>query len=242
MSFFSWIDPMAKEDFLMSVRTAVGTLLPRVDADHPYTDRNELEGILRRSVLWLSKSAVAGFERGGFDDLDPETRAVLDRDVSAFLDVASKVDPKGPATPDQVAAALPPFLEIAEITRKYTLDEWLKSAGGLTDQAAGWAEAEGWPTKRYRWTFTEPFLGTYELDRLIYGVMGSQLALIPIGRYTMRSKGVFDLAVMPAYESIMVSRTPKGRWMIDPLPGETKSRPWNASNFVDVSEKLSRMG
>jgi hypothetical protein len=242
MSFFLWIDTMANEDFLMSVRTAVGTLLPRVDADHPYTDRDELAGILRKSSLWLTKGAVAGYERANLDDLDPKTREVLDRDVSAFLDVASNVAPKGPVTPAQVDAALPPFLEIAQITRKYTLDEWLKAAGGLTDQAAGWAEAEGWPTKRYRWTFTEPFLGTYELDRLLYGVMGSQLALIPIGRYTMRSTGVFDLAVMPAYETIMISRTLKGRWMIDPLPGETKSRRWNASNFVDVSEKLSRMG
>src|SRR5947209_4671518 len=100
---------MAKDDFLLSVRTAVGTLLPRVDAEHPYTDREELEGILRRSDLWLSKSAVAGFERDDFNDLDPETREALDRDVSAFLDVASKVDPKRPATPAQVDAALRPF-------------------------------------------------------------------------------------------------------------------------------------
>ncbi len=85
-------------------------------------------------------------------------------------------------------------------------------------------------------------MGTYELDRLIYSVMGSQMALIPVGRYTVRSRGVFDLAVMPAYESVMVSRTPSGKWTIDPLPGENKARRWNASHFVEVSEKLARMG
>ena len=233
---------MAKDDFLLSVRTAVGTLLPRVDADHPYTDRDELAGILRRSDLWLSKSAVAGFDRDDLGDLDPGTREALDRNVAAFLDVASKLNPKGPATPTQVDAALPPFLEIAEIARKYTLDEWLRAARGLIDQAAEWAEAEEWPTKRYPWTLTERFLGTYELDRLIYGVMGSQMALIPVGRYTMRSKGVFDLAVMPAYESVMISRGPSGKWMIDPLPGENKARRWNSSHFVEVSEKFARMG
>ena len=233
---------MAKEDFLMSVRTAVGTLLPPVDVDHPYTDRGELEGILRRSNLWLTRGAVAGYAQADLDDLDPQARADLDHNVAAFLDVAAKVDPQKPATPDQVDAALPSFLEIAEIARKYTLDEWLEVARGLTDQVAQWAEAEGWPTKRYRWTLTERFLGTYELDRLIYGVMGSQMALIPVGRYTMSSTGVFDLAVMPAYESLMISRSLKGRWMIDPLPGETKSRSWTLSNFVEVSEKLARMG
>jgi hypothetical protein len=233
---------MAKDEFLLSVRTAVGTLLPRVDADHPYTDRDELAGILRRSDLWLSKSAVAGFERGDFNDLDPQTREALDRSVAAFLDVASKVKPKGPATPAQVDAALQPFLEIASIARKQTLDDWLQAARGLIDQADEWAKAEGWPTKRYPWTLTERFLGTYELDRLIYGVMGSQMALIPVGRYTMSSRGSFDLAVMPAYESVMVRRGPSGKWMIDPLPGEKRAHRWNPEHFVEISEKLARMG
>ena len=233
---------MAKDDFLMSVRTAVGTLLPRVDADHPYTDRDELAGLLRKSDLWLTKSAVAGFERAGLDNLDPKTREDLDRNVAAFLDVASEVAPKKPATPAQVDAALPSFLEIAEIARKYTLDDWLEAARSLIDQADQWAKGQDWPTKRYQWTLTEPFLGTYELDRLIYGVMGSQMALIPVGRYGMRSQGVFDLAVMPSYESVMVWRGSGGKWMIDPLPGENKGHRWNAGHFVEVSEKLARMG
>jgi hypothetical protein len=233
---------MAKDDFALSVRMAVGPLLPPVDADHPYTDREELEGILRRDNVWLSRSAVAGFDRDEFNDLDPETREALDRYVVRFLEIASQVNPGGRATPAQVDAALPPFLEIASIVRKLTLDDWLEAARGLIDQAAEWAEAAGWPTKRYPWTLTERFLGTYELDRLIYGVIGSQMALIPVGRYTMRSRGSFDLAVMPAYESVMVSRGPSGKWMIDPLPGEKKAHRWNSEHFVEVSEKLARMG
>jgi hypothetical protein len=233
---------MAKDDFFLSVRTAVGTLLPRVDADHPYIDREELASILRGADLWLSRSAVAGFDPDDFDDPDPKIREDLDRYVAAFLEVASQVNPKGPATRAQVEAALPPFLEIASIVREYTLNDWLRVASGLIDEATAWAEAEGWPTKRYTWTLTERFLGTYELDRLIYGVEGSQMALIPVGRYTMSARGAFDLAVMPAYESVMVRRGPSGKWMIDPLPGENKARRWNSSHFVEVSKKLARMG
>ncbi|WP_435008586.1 hypothetical protein P12x_005794 [Tundrisphaera lichenicola] len=185
---------------------------------------------------------MAGFDRDDFNNLDPETRDALDRDVTTFLEVASEVNPKGPATPAQVDAALPPFLEIATIVRKHTLDEWLECATSLINQAVEWAENEGWPTKRYPWTLTERFLGTYQLDRLIYGVMGSQMALIPVGRYTMTSRGSFDLAVMPAYESVMVRLGPSGRWMIDPLPGEDQARRWNREYFVEVSKRLARMG
>jgi hypothetical protein len=233
---------MAKDDFLMSVRSAVGTLLPPVDADHPYTDREELAGLLRKDARWLSKRAVAGFDRDDFRDLDPETREAIDRDVEAFLKIASEVEPDGPPTPAQVDAALPPFLEIASIVRKHTLDDWLEAARGLIDEAAGWAEDAGWPTRRYPWTLTERFLGTYELDRLIYAVMGSQMALIPVGRYTMSARGAFDLAVMPAYESVLVRRGPSGKWMIAPLPGENRTLRWNSLHFVEVSEKLARMG
>jgi hypothetical protein len=217
-------------------------ILPR-DADHPYPDRDEFEGILRRSGRrWLSKDSVAGFERGDFHDLDPETRDALDRDVSTFLDVASKVDAEGHATPDQVEAAVPTFREIAEIVREQTREDWLRAARELIDQADRWAEAEGWPTKRYSWEMNEPFLGAYELDRLIYSVMGSQMALVPVGRFMMKSRGSFDLAVMPAYESVSISRKPSGRWSIEPLPGENQALIWKQQHFVEVSEKLARMG
>ena len=235
---------MAKEDFLISVRTAMGTVLPRADADHPYPDRENLEEIFRRSTsdLWLSRSAVAGFDRDDFQDLNPETRETLDRDVAAFLDVATKVNPKGPATTEQIEAALPPFLEIAEIVRERTLADWIGAARGLIDQADTWARAEEWPIKRYQWKLIDRFLGVYEVERLVYGVMGSQLALIPVGRYSAGSGGAFDLAVMPAYESVTVRRKPSGKWLIGPLPGEATSHRWKRESFVEVSKKLARMG
>jgi hypothetical protein len=235
---------MPKEDFLMSVRTAVGTVLPRVDADHPYPNRDELEGIFRKAGadLWLTRSAVAGFDRSDFDDLDLGTLDTLDKDISKFIEIATLVNPTGRATEAQFKKALPLFLEIAEIVRAYTLNEWLQAARTLIDQAEEWAKAKGWPTKRILWSFTELHLGEYELHRLIYAVMGSQMALIPVGRFMMRSKGSFDLAVMPAYETVSISRNASGRWTIEPLPGENMARTWKPIHFVEVSEKLARMG
>ena len=95
---------------------------------------------------------------------------------------------------------------------------------------------------RANWTLADRFLGTYELDRLIYGVMGSQLALIPVGRYTMKAEGSFDLAVMPAYKSLTVSLRPSGKWLIGALPGESSSHRWKQEFFLEISKKLARMG
>ena len=53
---------------------------------------------------------------------------------------------------------------------------------------------------------TEDFIGQYKLDRLVYSAEGVQLALISVGRYAPGTEGMFDLAVMPAYDSVMVVR------------------------------------
>jgi hypothetical protein len=233
---------VARDEFLLNVQSAVTGLLPIVDEKRPYTDKKDLEDVLSRKIDWLSKGSVEGYHARDFEDLDETTRETLQRNVEAFLEVARKGGPKRPANPDQVDAALPPFLEVAAIARKLMLDEWLEAARGLIDQVAAWAEAEGWPTKRYHWKLTEPFLGTYELDRLVFGVMGSQMALIPVGRFMMTSEGAFDLSVMPTFDSVMVARgRPSKKWLIRPLPGEKKSRRWTRSAFVEASERLARM-
>jgi hypothetical protein len=68
------------------------------------------------------------------------------------------------------------------------------------------------------------------------------MALVPVGRFMMSSKGSFDLAVMPAYESVSIKRMKSGRWMIGPLPGENSSLTWKQQHFVEVSRKLAKMG
>lgn len=233
---------MSRYDFLRSVRTAVGTLEPPGDTAHPSNDREELEGRLRQSNLWLARSAVAGFDREDFPDLDPKTLERLDRSVSRFQEVAATVDPKRPPTRDQVEDAIPPFVKVALIVREVTLEEWLQAARALTNEAEAWAQAKGWPTRRYDWTLSDPLLGQYHLDRLIYGVTGSQLALIPRSPYSFKSIGSFELAVMPAYDSVTVSRRPSGTWVIAPLPGENASHTWKRPQFVRASEALAKMG
>jgi hypothetical protein len=233
---------MAKELFIENVRSAVSSVLPRVDAEHPYTAREELERLLRRDDLWLRKNSVGGFDPGDFIGLEDRERGRLEWSVESFLRAAGEGIPSQPSAPHRTDAALPPFLEIVEIVRKAVLDEWGQAARKLTDQAELWAKEKSWPTDRFAWELTERFLGTYELDQLVFEVEGSQMALVPVGRFLRARGGSFDLAVMPAYESVGVVRGPGGKWLIKPLPGDNKLTRWGRGAFVEASEKLSRMG
>ena len=233
---------MTKNHFIENVRSAVSSVLPRVDAEHPYTARGELERLLRRDDLWLRRDSVEGFDPGDFAGLDPRELGQLERNIESFLHAAGDGAPSRPAAPHRTDAALPPFLEIVEVVRKSVLDEWSRAARKLTDQAERWAKEEGWPTDRFGWKLTERFLGTYELDQLAFEVEGAQMALVPVGRFLMARGGSFDLAVMPAYESVGIVRGPSGKWSIKPLPGDKVLTSWKPHAFVEASKKLSRLG
>ncbi len=229
---------MARDKFFLSVRTAVGTILPRVDAEHNYTEPTELERILRGATFWLTPGSVAGFDAGDFGDF--EGRETLERSVNAFLQEASKVEGNQPATLHQIEAASGPFKVIVGIVGKILLDDWLKAAGTILEQAIHWAEARRWPTKLYPRRFTELLIGTYELNRLVFGVEGSQMVLNPVGRFMPGADGMFDLAVMPTYDSIMIARK-KEAWYIHPLPDKSTRLAWSEVAFVEAAEGLARL-
>ena len=87
---------------------------------------------------------------------------------------------------------------------------------------------------------TEDFIGTYKQERLVFAAEGAQLALVPVGRFAPGTEGLFDLAVMPAYDSVMVVRQGT-RWFIHPLPGDEVRQDWSKEAFLTTSLRLARL-
>jgi hypothetical protein len=231
---------MAKEDFFLSVRNAVRFVAPRVEADGPYDDLDKLKKMLRAATIWLTPKSVAEYDPQDFASLPREEWEALEKDVSAFGAVARDVPPQQPATREQVQAALPPFLKVVKAVRKIMRDEWTGAAGELIEQARHWAEARNWPTSLYAKKISEDFIGTYELNRLIFAAQGAQLLLNPVGRFVSGADGMVEMAVLPAYDSVTVVRQ-EGRWRIGPLPGQKSRRDWSKAAFVEAAEMLARL-
>lgn len=113
---------MSLREFWSNVRSAAAMITPTVTADSPRINHDQIERILRRAAIWLTPRAVEGFEERDFDFLNMDERVQLSEAVRLFRDVAVQVDPKQPARPEQMQAALPYFQRIVEIlgSNKYS--------------------------------------------------------------------------------------------------------------------------
>jgi hypothetical protein len=231
---------MARDEFFADIRRAVSFMAPRVEADRPFTDTNYIQRCLRGADLWLTPKVVEAFRKDDFSDVDEGVSDALTRAVNEFRRAAATVDPSQPALPAQRDAALSPFTQIVKIVQDLVRDDWLSASTALLAEAEEWAREHGWPTRRFPKDITEDFIGNYRLDRLVYSAEAAQLALIPVGRFAPGTDGQFDLAVMPAYDSVMVVRD-KGRWFIHPLPGENRRQNWSKDAFVNKSLRLARL-
>src|SRR5438270_9868691 len=222
---------MARDEFFADVRRAVSFIAPRVEADSPCTDTNYLQRMLRGADLWLTPKVVEAFDPEEFADVDEAVRDALHRAVEEFRRAAVTVNPREPALPEQRDAALSPFTRIVKIVQDLIRDDWVSASTALLAEAEDWAKEQGWPTRRFPKDITEDFIGKYKLDRLVYSAEAAQLALIPVGRFAPGTDGLFDLAVMPAYDSVMVVRE-RGRWFSHPLLEESRRQDWSKGAFV----------
>jgi hypothetical protein len=231
---------MAKDEFFQNVRAAVRFAAPWIGKDNPYTKPGDLQRILRGATIWLTPNAVKGFDHHDFEDLPEHDRESLEENVAAFVKVAEAVPADKPATPEQLKAALPPFMNVFKAVQKLVLEEWKEASNHLVEQAKGWAEAREWPTKSYPKRLSEDLLGTYELKKLVFAAQGTQLVLNPVGRFGPGVDGIVELAVLPDYDSVMIIRR-KAKWTIAPLPGDNRRRRWSEGSFVETVENLVRL-
>jgi hypothetical protein len=59
-----------------------------------------------------------------------------------------------------------------------------------------------------------------------------------VARFLPGATGRIDPAVLPAYDSIAITRS-RGQWLADPV-GAGKRRKWSEEVFVDTATELSR--
>ena len=114
---------MAREEFLLNLRTAAKSLSPEVHVNGIRLDPTHIDNVIARADLWLTPRAVEGFEPGDFPELKKDERLRLNNAVTTFRDVASQVPGDRPATRAQVDKARPAF--------RVVLDAMLPYLGGF---------------------------------------------------------------------------------------------------------------
>jgi len=96
---------MAKARFLRNLHTAVRSLSPAVHVNGIRLDDEHLGELLRRATLWLTPTAVQGFDPADFPQVPPEERDRLTGNVEKFEAIARAVSEGRPASEAQVREA-----------------------------------------------------------------------------------------------------------------------------------------
>jgi hypothetical protein len=256
---------MAREEFFQSVREAVRFAAPTVDIYNVYTDPKALAKVLRRTAQWLNPNSVKGFQPQDYKDLPPAQQQELTDAVAAFLELAERFV-RSPAvatfeviggffrlndlaaevtdhpsmfyTAREPRKALPHFLRIIKIVQELIRAEWLGAVNKLVGDAEVWSASRHWITKRDDKEIAEDFLGTYVAPRLLIAKNASRLVLEPVARFVPGATGLADFAVLPSYDSVLISRT-NHQWHVSPGEGH-KPRPWSEATFQDLANRLSK--
>lgn len=226
---------MAREAFIGQIRDVVSPMLNRTDFDE-----KKFVEMLPAYRGWLNARIVENYSPEDFPDLNQSERDALTTAVKEFLQIANDVSDNRPASQERLEAAAKLFGDIVSTIRRLTQEDWQHASNELLGEAEAWMKQDGWPCKRYSKDTTEAFIGNYAQERLVFSAEGSQLALIPVGRFAPGTEGLFDLAVMPAYDSVMVVRR-GNRWYIHPTLGDEGRQDWSKEAFESMSLTLARL-
>jgi hypothetical protein len=231
---------MAKTDFILSVRTAVGFLDPEVQTDSQSLDSAEIRQQVRHAVVWLTPRSVEGFVPQDFAELPEPQRNELNAEVEAFRSVAEQVPAGAPATEEQIEAALPHFLRIVSLVREAVLPPWIADLDMLLLQVESWCEEQDWPHKRQPKLLRERLLGPYEVEQLLFHTGQAGFMLDPVARFVPGGLGLVDLYIRPTLDSVMIVRTEEG-WMLHAeQAGNAQVLPWGQEQFATALTELAK--
>jgi hypothetical protein len=231
---------MAKRDFILSVRTAVGFLDPEVRTDSRFLDSKEIRQQVRQAVIWLTPKSVEGFVPQDFSELTEPQRGELNAEVEAFRGIAEQVPAAAPATEEQIEAALPHFLRIVALVREAVLPAWKTDLDLLLSQVQSWCEEQDWSHKRQPKEVSERLLGPYEVEQLRFHTGQAGFMLDPAARFVPGALGLVDLCILPTLDSVIIPRTEEG-WVLQiERPGNVQVMPWGPEQFGNAVSELAK--
>jgi hypothetical protein len=229
---------MPRREFINDLRRAYSSTEPvSVETDSALVDPAALARTIQKADLWLTPKILENFRVEDFEDLSTEARSKLQDAVSAFQAAASVVPQTAPATKEQAQEAYSRLLQILALVQPALREEWLKDVALLEQETESWCRKQGWPTESRSKRLSETWLGDYVAPKLHFFAFDRPFVLEPVGRFAPGATGLFDLAVIPTYDSAMVSRTAE-KWYVHPV-GEGARRPWSEGTFVDTLKRLA---
>ncbi len=111
---------MSKMDFLDNLRLARNLIVHgRVTADSRHLDPAAFKDALARAAIWLTPSAVGGFDAGDFKELGAAKQGALASAVQEFQRLATQVRPDAPATRQHIVEATAVLEKILTILANY---------------------------------------------------------------------------------------------------------------------------
>lgn len=108
---------MAKVQFLKNLRRARNLFDHQVEVDSPGLDADLIARRLNSAVLWLTPSAIEGFDPDDFQELPTAQQEALTTAVNQFRDIAVSVPSNQPATDSQINDAIGAFQRILTLLK-----------------------------------------------------------------------------------------------------------------------------
>ena len=231
---------MAVERFIDSLRLASRLLIsPKVNGEQGGQTDAYLASMLHAGDLWLTPKAIEGFDPADFTDWPKQDRVELAREVTAFLGIAEQVPEKKSATATQSKQARMHLEGAIRIVRNKLLHEWLDAQKKLMKVARAAAETKGWYVQMDEKEVSESLLGRYKAPRLRVRTNETEVVLDPVARFGSGRRGVVDLVLMPAYETVYLITFKGDSWHIVSPHGTANSRPFTQATFINTITRLS---
>jgi hypothetical protein len=118
-----------------------------------------------------------------------------------------------------------------------TKAQWLRTVNSLLTNIEGWAENEGWLTKRDDKEIQEQELGSYTAQVLTIQSPQGRIIIDPIAKFVVSGDGRIDLYAWPSLNRVRLLRKNR-KWIVRTDSGIDWPKPWGRETFLNLANGL----